>query len=137
MPCDSGSAEVYADLIPGTEAYKARKLRELNEQTRKDRADQSALEERRHQETLAAIREGHTPKVRLDGQFTVNTNVSSMEALEIADAYAQGFCTLCHTLARTNKAELKRLIQTDGQFAKIFRQHQEVDRRAGRAVIDI
>ena len=137
MPCDSGSADAYADLIPGTASYDARVKREKEEQAKKDKLKQEATEERRHQETLEAIRQSNTPKVVPLGHYSVNTNIISMEALIIADEYAQGFCTLCHLLAKTDPAKLKLLIHADDQFARIFRKHQEVDRLAGRPTIDL
>lgn len=136
MPCDSGG--VYDDLIPGTEAYKARKQRELDEQSHKDKMEQVALEERRHQEILTAIRESRAPRVELIGHVTEGGSLSAtvaLEMMELADEYAKGFCKLCHTLARTNPAELRRLIKTDESFAKIYYKHQDVDRKAGRPVI--
>ena len=137
MPCDSGSADAYADLIPGTDAYDARVKREKEEQAKKDKLKQEATEERRHQETLEAIRQSHTPKVIPQGHYSVDTNINPMEAVIIADEYAKAFCALCHLMAKVNPAELKRLHQTNDQFARVFSKHQEVDRRAGRPTIDL
>lgn len=69
----------------------------------------------------------------------VDTRLAPVSELNVvkntADAYASGFCKLCHLMAQTNMPALRQLIKTDQAFSDLFYKHQEIDRKAGRATI--